>query len=185
MFRLLLLALLFIHSEGKTQSRPSGILGVEIKTIKGKKFAFNNDQDLCVVVFLSTSCPLSQKYTLTLNELSKEFNGKVKLYGVFADAEPIRKEYQAFKKKYNINFELLVDKHKQLVRSLTASITPEAFLLHKGNVLYHGAIDDWAIELGKTKKSASVNFVRNAIHNAMANKEIIPAYSKPVGCFIE
>lgn len=79
----------------------------------------------------------------------------------------------------------MVDRENQLVKTLTASVTPEAFVLNKGKIVYYGAIDDWAIELGKTKKRATVNFVKNAIRCAMANTTPVPSYSKPIGCFID
>ena len=185
MYKLLLLLFLFIDTGVKAQTQGPGIGKFEMKTIEGKKYVLNDFEKLRVFIFLSPGCPLSQKYTLTLNELAKEFQDKAEFYGVFAETNPVLNDYKDFKKKYKIRFTLFVDKEKKLVKTLTASVTPEAFVISKGKVVYHGAIDDWAIELGKTKKSSTINFVRNALICAIANKTPVPDYSKPIGCFID
>lgn len=182
MGKFLFLLVLLICGEAKTQEQR--VSGIALTTIEGKKFLIESTE-VSVIVFLSTGCPLSQKYTLTLNELAKEFRGKVMFYGVFADTEPVFDDYKNFCNKYKIPFTLLIDKEKQLVRALNANVTPEAFVLQQGKLIYHGAIDDWAIELGKTKKKATTNFVRNAVQCAMANTKPFPNYNKPVGCFID
>lgn len=181
MGKFLFVLVLFICGEAEAQKQSAS--DIPLTTIGGEKYVVAL-RELSVIVFLSPGCPLSQKYTLTLNELAKEFEGKVKFYGVFAD-NAVNKEYDHFKTKYKIPFALLVDKKKQLVKALAAGVTPEAFVISKGTVLYHGAIDDWAIALGKTKSKATVNFVRNAIQCAMANTVPFPNYNKPVGCFID
>lgn len=157
----------------------------ELKTIEGKKYLFDDSQGICVIIFLSPTCPLSQKYTLTLNELAKSFADTVKFYGVFAEAKPEPGEYASFRKKYHIRFPLLVDSKKTLVKNLSATVTPEAFVISKGNVIYHGAIDDWAISLGKMRNGASTNFLQDAIHSAILDKAPVTSYQNPVGCFID
>lgn len=109
MNKLLLILYLFIYGEAKAQSLEPDISRVELNTIKGKKYVFNDVEALCVLVFLSPSCPLSQKYTLTLNELAKEFRGKVKFYGVFTDADLVSDDYENFKKntRYSLNYWLI------------------------------------------------------------------------------
>jgi len=185
MYRLIFIFFLFVCAEAKAQVQKPAVANVELSTIEGEKYVLKDFGELSVVVFLSPGCPLSQKYTLVLNSLAKEFHDKVKFYGVFAETDPVLDEYKEFEKKYKIQFALLVDKEQKLVKALAANVTPEAFVLSKGKLIYHGAIDDWAIELGKTKAQATINFVRNAIQCAMANTTPVPNYNKPVGCFID
>lgn len=185
MRKLLFILSFFLLGEAEAQSGDAAVAGIELSTVSGKNVVFKDSDGLLVVIFLSPTCPLSQKYTLTLNALAKEFSDSVKFYGVFAEADPVADEYKEFKRKFEIRFDLLVDEKKQLVKALAASVTPEAFVLNRGKVVYRGAIDDWAIALGKTKKKAALNFVRNAIQCALAGTTPVPDYSKPVGCFID
>jgi thiol-disulfide isomerase/thioredoxin len=180
MYKFLLPFFLFLYGQTEPATR-----SVELSTLEGKKYLFNHFEELGIVVFLSPGCPLSQKYTLTLNELAKELEGKATFYGIFAEAEPVLDDYKNFRRKYKIRFPLFIDKRKLLVQTLAASVTPEVFVLNKGKVVYHGAIDDWAIDLGKTKQHATINFVRNAVQCAISNTTPVPNYNKPIGCFIE
>jgi thiol-disulfide isomerase/thioredoxin len=187
LFMRILLIILFciVCCEARSQSVVKKLNKAEVKTIEGKRYLFDNSEGICVVVFLSPTCPLSQKYTLTLNGLARSFADTVRFFGVFAEAKPELSEYAVFKTKYHIRFPLLVDAKKTLVRNLSATITPEAFVLNKGSVIYHGAIDDWAISLGKTRYSASTNFLESAIRSAILNKLPVISYQNPVGCFID
>lgn len=184
MYKFFLLIFFFAAALAKAQS-PPGIKGMEVKTIEGRKYVFNNTGQLYVVVFLSPGCPLSQKYTHTLNTLAEEFKGKAKFYGVFAEGDPVPAEYKKFKKKYGIRFRLLVDKEKKLVKALGATVTPECFVVSEEKLVYHGAIDDWAVSLGKTKAKPTADHARNALQSALSGKRPAIEYSKPIGCFIE
>ena len=187
LFMRILLAILFclVFCEARSQTGAKKTYTAQLKTIEGKRYSFDNSKGICVVVFLSPTCPLSQKYTLTLNQLARSFADTVKFYGVFAEAKPEPGEYASFRKKYHIDFPLLVDSKKTLVRNLSATITPEAFVISKGKVIYHGAIDDWAISLGKVRYSATNNFLEDAIRSAILNKLPATNYQNPVGCFID
>lgn len=187
LFMRILLTLLFclLLCQARSQAGSRKFSRAELKTIEGKRYLLENEKGICVIVFLSPTCPLSQKYTLTLNELAKSFADTVRFFGVFAEAKPEPSEYAAFKTKYHIRFPLLLDSKKTLVRNLSATVTPEAFVISKGNVIYHGAIDDWAISLGKMRYSASTNFLESAIHAAIADKIPVTSYQNPVGCYID
>ncbi|MCH5718694.1 redoxin domain-containing protein [Niabella hibiscisoli] len=137
------------------------------------------------MIFLSVDCPLSQKYTRTLNELSKTFYPDVAFYGVFPDTTSPRKDYSQFQKKYEIPFELILDKGRKLTKALKAQITPECFVISKGEILYHGAIDDWVVGLGKTKSEPKINYLQNAISDVLSNTTPVIDYIKPIGCFID
>ena len=185
MNRLLLTLIVFSFGELMAQTPEGRLPRIELTTIEGKKFELGDDEKPSVVVFLSTSCPLSQKYTLTLNELAKEFTNKVNFYGVFAESGTATAEYKKFQIKYDMKFGLYLDDDKELVRALGASVTPECFVLNKGKVLYHGAIDNWVIALGRTKNKATVSFLKDAVQSVLSNKSPAPEYIKPTGCLID
>ncbi len=137
-------------------------------------------------IFLSPECPLSQKYTLTLNRLHKQYNQLVYFMGIFPGNDYHNKDFKAFKKKYDIQFDLINDSKMKLVSALQASKTPEVFLLDSANrILYQGAIDDWAISLGKNKLQPTKNYLQDAISNSITGSPVSPKFVEAVGCFIE
>jgi len=141
---------------------------------------------LKVYIFYAPECPLSQKYTLTIANLYHKYGSKIEFIGVFPGAEESAGQYENFKTKYKIKYPLLKDPKLTLVKALKATVTPEAFLLDpSGKIIYHGAIDDWAIKLGKTKQQATVNYLENAIEGLLNHTSVEPHYVKPIGCYIE
>src|SRR5579864_9567343 len=104
-----------------------------------------------VFVFLAPDCPLSQSYTLTLNNLAKEFEANgIGFYGVFAGDDASTKAMDDFVATYHLSFPAIRDPEFKIADFFGATKTPEAFLADStGRTLYKGAIDDWAPELGE------------------------------------
>ncbi|EEI91466.1 antioxidant, AhpC/TSA family [Sphingobacterium spiritivorum ATCC 33300] len=158
-----------------------------VKTLQNKDYDFLNlNNKPHVFIFYSSDCPLSQKYTLTISNLYNKYTDKINFVGVFPGKEHGPEEYKNFKDKYNINYMLIKDEKFNLTSHLKATVTPEVFLLDKsGKIMYHGAIDDWAVKLGKTKQQPTINYLENAIESLLNNKNIQSDYIKPIGCYIE
>ncbi|MGE9314332.1 redoxin domain-containing protein [Niabella sp. CJ426] len=156
------------------------------KTIDSKKLHLKETNHLKLFIFLSPECPLSQKYVFSLNQIYKLYKKQVYFIGVFPGKGYKNKYYRAFKTKYNIQFNLINDPQMKLVSALNASKTPEVFLLDSANkILYQGAIDDWAISLGKNKLQPTKNYLQDAISNSIRGSLINPKFVEAVGCYIE
>ena len=105
---------------------------------------------LIAYIVLSTECPVSQQIIPTINDLKKNYRN-VKFVAVFT-AWDNRYEINSFKKKYKLTTAIIHDKKHKLINSLSASITPEAFLFtDTKQLIFHGVINDQFIALGKRK----------------------------------
>ncbi|PKK38247.1 hypothetical protein BWI96_00160 [Siphonobacter sp. SORGH_AS_0500] len=136
-----------------------------------------------VIVFLSPECPLCQQYSRKLTQLAQRKD--LSVIGVFPGRAYDRADYEQFKRKYSIDFTLLTDANRSLVRALGATTTPEAFLIDgQGQVLYRGAIDDWVTALGKTRPQARHHYLASAIDAFFAHQPILPVQVSPIGCLI-
>lgn len=156
------------------------------KTIDNKKLHLKQKNQLKLFIFLSPECPLSQKYVFSLNRIYERYEQQVYFVGIFPGKDYKNKDYAAFKKKYNIQFNLINDPKMKLVSALKASKTPEVFLLDSTNsILYQGAIDDWAISLGKNKLKPTKNYLQDAISSSTTGSVVYPKFVEAVGCFIE
>ena len=186
MYRLFFIILFFcLAGVVNAQYKHSLADTIPLVTITGKQIKFYPVKKLQVVIFLSIDCPLSQKYTRTLNELSKTFASNVSFYGVFPDTTSSMNDYSQFQKKYEIPFELILDKNRKLTKALKAQITPECFMISEGKILYHGAIDDWVVGLGKTKAQPKIQYLQNAITDVLSGRNAGLDYKKPIGCYID
>src|SRR2546423_1861116 len=115
--------ILILMLAGCTRAKPSPIAD------------FVKNHAASVFVFLAGDCPLSQSYTLTLNDMQREFND-VRFYAVVVGTP--------FDSTYKIEFTSLSDRDFKIADFLAATKTPEVFAVDaQGTVFYKGAIDNW------------------------------------------
>lgn len=140
-----------------------------------------------VFVFLMPDCPFCQKYSKTLNELSKQYSSKGVLFeGVITGDLYTDKEVQDFIKDYRICFPLIHDKDKKLLRYFRISVSPSVVVTDaKGKVQYKGLIDNWPIVPGKTRQTISENYLRDVLNQIDNGKPVTVKNTEAVGCIIE
>jgi thiol-disulfide isomerase/thioredoxin len=140
---------------------------------------------LVLFVFLSPECPLCQNYTVVLNQLDRQYAGKIKMYGIIPGRTYGTAEINDFVQKYKISYPLLPDPSLRLSRYLQASATPEAILLSSGDeLIYKGAIDNWYQALGKSRVKATENYLKDAIERSLKQEPVYLKRTTPVGCLI-
>ncbi|RYY31650.1 MAG: redoxin domain-containing protein [Chitinophagaceae bacterium] len=150
-----------------------------------EEFVTIDKEPLNVLVFLSPECPLSINYTKPLNELASDYAGKVKFIGIVPGKSYSATTVQEFVSEYKVGFDVYIDKEKRFTKAAKATITPEVVVFSTaGNIIYRGAIDDWAIAVGKKKQKAFNKYLNNAIQAFLLGKEISVKSTKPVGCLI-
>jgi len=143
-------------------------------------------QQQCVFIFLSPECPLCQNYSVKINELVREYaSDSLQFVGVFSGTYYPDEQIRRYLIKYEMKLPVLLDPEFKLARTLDAEITPEAFYAANGEILYRGAIDDWAIDLGRKRINVQNDYLREAILAQQQRKKINPNRTKAVGCFIE
>ena len=165
---------------------PDSAKKISLTSLKGFNTVFPiSKSPLSVIVFLSPECPLCRNYSKTLNELSKEFAGKVQFIGIVPGKAYSSKEINHFIKEYSLRMNVFIDPSKKFSRSLKASVTPEVIVAdNKGIIYYRGAIDDWMTALGKKKEKPSIFYLKNALAQVVNKQPVILSSTKPVGCYI-
>lgn len=165
------------------------ISSFQITSANGKeinlKIIFENKAT--VFVFLDPDCPLSQNYISTLNHLNSRFeNSKIKFYGVVPGSGNTAMAVNAFVSNYKINYEVLLDDKLILTRYFDAAKTPEVFVIDiVENIIYSGAIDNWAVDLGKKRTVITSRYLQDALEAKNRNTEIKIKRTNAVGCIIE
>jgi thiol-disulfide isomerase/thioredoxin len=153
-------------------------------------FSFQNliaSDSISVYVFLHEDCPVSQYYTLQLNELNTDYtNEDIKFIGLFPNFSSKKEKIEAFRKKYNIEFELKTDYFKSLTKAMGATITPEAVIYNHTtkSILYSGRIDDSFYKVGRRKSVTTTSELKDALISIHNGKEITNIKTQAVGCFI-
>src|SRR5215469_5427890 len=125
-----------------------------------------------VFVFLAPDCPLSQNYTLTLNNLDKQFETRqIGFYGVFSGDTISKSAMDEFVATYHLSFPVTLDPQAKIADYFGATNTPEAFLTDSsGRTVYKGAIDNWAPELGQHRTVITQHYLLDALESVQAGK---------------
>ena len=140
-----------------------------------------------VLMFLAPDCPLSQSYTVTLNNLHSQFeHASVGFYGIVAGNDSSENELHEFVSRYGLNFPVLLDRDFALTNFFDATQTPEAFAVNSSaRIFYKGAIDNWASGLGDHRQVITEYYLRDALSSFLEGKEVKTRHTQAVGCFIE
>jgi hypothetical protein len=161
----------------------------ERKTCEGRKLLVLDHQNAKgeVWMFIAPDCPLSQQYVQSYNQLKDSFLKRGLLFlGVVPGKLYSCEEIQHFSDSFQFKPPIIYDADFHLAKYSEASVTPEFVLLDSAHqVLYHGAIDDWAIGLAQKKLEPKQFYLKDAIERYLDGRAIERAFVQPVGCFIE
>lgn len=139
-----------------------------------------------LVIFSCNHCPYVKAWEDRIAELGNAYVGKLAVIQINSN-DPKAAEEDSFEnmvkrsKEKGFKFPYVVDETSKVARAFGATKTPEFYLFNKeGKLAYKGAIDD-DHRAGKQKQT----FLKNAIDNMLAGKDIKPAETKAVGCGIK
>ena len=192
-FILVLIVLFFNNAKAQSNNdsvfNSTAISKIQLQSVDANEKFFLNDKQntkpFTLFVFLSPECPLCQNYSGVLNNLYKQYTGHVQMYGIIPGKAYSSEEIKKFKQEYDIQFPLLIDYDKRLTAYLHAVVTPQVILLNnKCRLLYKGAIDDWAVSLGKQRVKTTQNFLHDALQQSLSNETVLVKRTKAVGCRI-
>jgi peroxiredoxin len=155
----------------------------KLPDINGKEQSFNDlkGKNGAIIVFLSIQCPVVRGYNERIIKLAEDYKALgVNVIGINSNATESLEEVKKHAEE-NYKFPVLIDKGNVLADKFNATATPEMFFFdEKNTLLYHGAIDD-----DRSGKNVSVNFLRTALDENLADKPITKAETKAFGCTIK
>ncbi len=140
-----------------------------------------------VFIFVSPECPLCQNYSKVLNELYEKYSlENIQFYGVASGLTYKIDEVESYRTNYEISFSIIMDKEYQLAHLFGASKTPQVVVLDKKmEIIYIGAIDNWAFALGKKRQVVTQHYLSDVLEAIVSNQQIKIAQTETVGCIIE
>lgn len=144
------------------------------------------DHIASVLIFVSPNCPLSQNYSRTINQLDSMFSAQQVVFQLVFPGQITQAAIDSFTTQYRLHQQVIPDSMYLLAKKLQATTTPETFIFNThGKLVYQGAIDNWAVDLGQKRQVITAFYVRDVLQ-AMIDDAPIP-YTKTtaVGCFIE
>jgi len=145
-------------------------------------------EKILVQFFMHTTCPVSQKYTFTINEIAKKFQHQpVQFELVFLDIKKASqlKKVKNFVQAYQVKIPYKTYQNTEYANQMGVKVTPEVLVTYNNQIQYQGAIDDWFIDWGKNKKQPEQFYLINAMNSLLTNQTIWIKKTNAIGCLIE
>jgi redoxin len=162
---------------------------VSMKDVSGKTISLQQarKENGLLVMFSCNTCPVviaNQSRTKQVGKYATDNKIGVTVInsneGGRSDGESLE-SMQTYARQQSYEWFYLVDKNDVLADAFGASRTPECFLFDRNNKLvYHGAIDDSPGKISNVKH----NFLKEAIDEMVAGKNITVKESRSIGCSI-
>lgn len=145
------------------------------------------DAPATVLVFVSTHCPISNRYAPTLRALAEAWRARgVVTWLVYPDPDDQPAAIAAHQAEHALALPTVRDPEQRLVAKAGVRVTPEAAVFEPGAALpaYRGRIDDRAVEFGKLRAAASTHELRDAVAAVLDGRTPAPAGGPAIGCYI-
>jgi thiol-disulfide isomerase/thioredoxin len=138
-----------------------------------------------VLIFVRTDCPISNRYAPEMQRLYREYSPRVAFYLVYPDGAETAGAIQKHMAEYGYTFGALRDPDRSLVKLTHARVTPEAAVISaRGDLLYHGRIDDRYVDFGKSRTEPTTHDLEDALQSVLAGKPVKVASTRAIGCFL-
>ena len=138
-----------------------------------------------VLIFVRTDCPISNRYAPLLQEMNKKYGQQASFRLVFPDRNESTDKIRHYLLEYNYQLPAIRDLDHALVKKTMAKATPEAAVFNvKGELVYHGRIDNLYEHIGQSRRSATTHELADAIEAAIEGLNPRVLTTEAVGCFI-
>ena len=138
-----------------------------------------------VFVFISTECPISNRYAPEVRRLSESFGSRgVRFQLIYPDRSDSPDMIRDHLRSFAYGIRALRDPGHALARFVHASVTPEAVVLSGGRVVYRGRIDDRYVEVGLERPEPTVRDLDDALTAVLAGRPVRRPATEAIGCFI-
>lgn len=154
--------------------------GAKIVPLEGKK------RKATVLFFITNDCPIANSYAPEIERIFKEYSPKqILFYLVYVDPAQTPEADRKHRREYGYTFPGLLDPTHKLVKLSHAGVTPEAAIfMPDGKLVYHGRIDDRAVDFGTVRAMPLKRDLREALDALLSGKMISNPNPKAVGCYI-
>jgi AhpC/TSA family len=144
-----------------------------------------NPGKVVVLIFVRRDCPISGRYAPTIQRISEEHKSDTRFYLVFPDKADSADQIRSYLRDFRYSLPALRDPAHVLVKQAHAQITPDAAVFgRKGQLVYHGRIDDLFVAFGRARSSATTHELEDAIEAAAAGRSPAKTEVAGVGCYI-
>jgi peroxiredoxin len=149
----------------------------ELTGMDGKTYKLSDYKDkILVLEWWNQDCPVSRRYTPTMNELAKKYaaQGVVWLAIDTTHYQTAAKDVE-YHRESGMPYPILMDTDGKVGHLYEAKTTPHMFVVNKGTLVYDGAIDN----------RGDRNYVAETLDAVLAGRPVPLAKTQPFGCSVK
>jgi hypothetical protein len=138
-----------------------------------------------VLLFVTTDCPISNRYAPEVARLFKSFASKgVSFWLIYPSPADSPQAIRDHLVSFGYPIAALRDPAHALAKLVHATVTPEAVVVAGERIIYRGRIDDRYVELGVQRPAPTRRDLEDALTAVLAGKAVQPQTTQAVGCVI-
>jgi hypothetical protein len=146
----------------------------------------NSTNKASVFVFVSTDCPISNRYAPEIQRLQERFAQRgVGFWLVYPNRSDSDKEIRAHLAQYRYAGRAIRDPEHWLVKKASVRVTPEAAVFVGSERVYHGRIDNLFADFGKQRVEATTHELADVLESILVGKRPSVTEAPAVGCYIQ
>jgi thiol-disulfide isomerase/thioredoxin len=139
-----------------------------------------------VLLFVRTDCPISNRYAPEMERIYEKYSAEgFEIRSVYPEPGLSSQDMNRHQQEYGLRIPATLDANHHDVDKAKATVTPEAAVFVEGKLVYRGRIDNWYIDIGKSRPKATEHSLEDVLQLIKQGK--IPSFreTRTVGCVIE
>jgi hypothetical protein len=138
-----------------------------------------------VLLFVTTDCPISNRYAPDVTGLFKSFAPKgVSFWLIYPNPADSPRAIRDHLVSFGYPMQALRDPGHALAKLVDATVTPEAVVVAGERIVYRGRIDDRYVDLGLQRPAPTRRDLEDALMAVLAGKPVQHPATEAVGCVI-
>ena len=138
-----------------------------------------------VLVFLRRDCPICGRYAPAIEQMSNHYQHEVNFFLVYPDKTETPQAVRKYLQDYGYTLPALLDPEHALVKLGRVQITPEVAVFDRSrHLVYDGRIDNWYVDLYRSRPSPTTHELDDAIQAALSGKPVSKSEVRGVGCYL-
>jgi hypothetical protein len=139
-----------------------------------------------VLVFISTECPVSNRYAPEIQRIYQKFSPQgVRFWLVYPNPSDTPAIVAKHREMFGYPDIVLRDRGNAFLKAAHPLVTPEVAVFDANRRLaYSGRVDDRFVELMRERSQPTSHDLEQALAAVLAHKPVEPSRTQAVGCFI-
>ena len=165
---------------------PRALTDITVPSLDGVMVSpLRSTGDVTVLIFVTTDCPIANRYAPEIRRIYEEFGEKVTFWLVYTADSAQVSELAEHRESFGFPMKAVRDLKNELVQVTGVTVTPEVAVYDVNQELsYRGRINDQYVEFGIARAAARTHDLRDVLARLVAGEQVVYSETQAVGCYI-